>query len=98
MTLVEGVFCEKDFILRYAYQFGILIVGNLIDNIPTPKYFVIALQFILGISWICHGLLKEYVSKITTDNNFGVLAQFIAGGIILTNILQVYNWFGKKHI
>jgi len=42
--------------LRSAFLFGMLVFGNIVDNIGNPKKFAIALQFLLAVSWLGCGI------------------------------------------
>jgi len=84
-------------------MFGFLIVGNVVDNLNTPKYWAIYLQLLLGVSFIVTGGI---VSIVLEDRNragiflfyMGNLSQVLAAGTILINLLQVFNWFPQRII
>ena len=39
-----------------AFLFGYIIVGNIVDNISSPKNLAIVLQVTLGVTWGLTGL------------------------------------------
>ena len=105
MTLFRNTESQDEFQLRMSFIFGFLVVGNIVDNISTPKNFAIILQVSLSISWICTGFMLYFVAidghrcpKNFHTIHIGALSQICASGIILINILQVYNWASKRYI
>ena len=110
ITFQRAEFESIDTDLRLAFLFGFLLFGNIIDNSPTPKLMAILLQFSLAIVWTATGLLVNYIvsqedlqGKLPDLVSYMMvkimsLAQVLAAGLILINILQVYNWFTTKHI
>lgn len=38
-----------------AFVFGFVIVGNVVDNVSTPKTLAIVLQIVLGTTWVLTG-------------------------------------------
>ena len=68
ISLLQGVltfnrqeFSQFDTDLRIAFILGLLIFSSLIDNISTPKYLAIALQFAIALIWIATGLMVAYI-------------------------------------
>ena len=45
---------------RMTYMFGLVVFGNLIDNISKPKFVLIICQVILGICWILTGFILHW--------------------------------------
>ena len=43
MTFFRSSFDESDYQLRDSFLFGIIVVGNIIDNVASPKYLAICL-------------------------------------------------------
>ena len=83
--------------------------SNSIDNMPTPKKLAIGLQITLAIVWFGLGIQVTYfidareAGKDPTDQAYLLhplenLSQIVAAGILIINILQVYNWFNQKYI
>ena len=87
---------------RLAFLFGMLIVGNVVDNVATPRTLVIVLQLGLAFCWFINGWELEIALKEESCNEFkdanGDLAELFSAGVILTNTIQVYNWFSRKYI
>jgi hypothetical protein len=91
--------------VHLSFLFGFLLTGNIIDNISTPQGLAVGMQIVLGLIWILTGLwIREsirmdgettYSSLIIYLANFGELA---SSGVILINILQIYNWTSHKMI
>ena len=86
--------------MRLSFIFGLLIFSSLIDNMTTPKLISISLQILLALTWICLGLNNwNFIYKDKSADIVYLLhpledlAQILSAGIILINILQVYNWF-----
>ena len=68
MSLLQGVitiqrveYDSTDLILKASYMIGVLVIGNIIDNVSTPKYLSIAIQFSLAITWFSTGALVYYI-------------------------------------
>ena len=40
---------------------GVLVIGNIIDNVSTPKYLSIAIQFSLAITWLLTSAVVYYI-------------------------------------
>lgn len=114
ISLLQGVltfqrqeFWEFDTDLKIAFIVGLLIFGNLIDNISTPKYLAIGIQFSIAVIWITTGLMVAYIiqredepGKLPDKDDIFYMfvrlagsCQILAAGLVLINILQVYNWF-----
>ena len=49
--------------MRIAFLVGLLIVGNITDNIPSPKYIAIVLQLTLAVVWTTTGLMVAFISE-----------------------------------
>jgi hypothetical protein len=86
-----------------GFLFGIIIAGNIIDNVATPKTLAIFLQIWLGFSWMNTGWWVQ--SALAKNDKCAVLQswtglspQILGAGLVLINILQVYNWFNKRYI
>ena len=70
ISLLQGVitFNRQEFNslhtdLRIAFLVGLLVIGNIIDNIPSPKFIAIALQLTLAIVWTATGLMVAFISE-----------------------------------
>ena len=64
ITFQRAEFDDLDFDLRIAFLFGLLLVGNIIDNTPTPKSMAIILQFSLAVVWIFTGGIVNYILSL----------------------------------
>ena len=87
-------------LLKLSYLFGLVVFGNLIDNISQPKKLVQFAQIALAMYWTFTGLylrgagerlgeeLKNYL-KLTNSNYFNDLnaAQIISAGVNIGSIL-----------
>ena len=102
MTFFRSAEDESDLQLRDSFLFGLIVVGNIIDNVSNPKYLLIFLQVSLSFTWVIDGLQIQYAighhCKFFENNYIGASAQLIAAGVVLIYILQVYNWFSKRYI
>ena len=106
MTIYNVSFSREDAYLKMTFMFGLVVIGNSVDNISQPKYLLIYLQLFLGASWIITGFLVHYALKHNDDHDFKDneklthnffqnenLSQFFGSGVVLINILQLSNWF-----
>ena len=105
MTLFRNTQSQEEFQLRMTFIFGFLVAGNIVDNISTPKILAIILQLSLSFTWISTGFVLYIVAidghhcpKDFHSTHIGTLSQVCASGIVLINILQVYNWASKRYI
>ena len=55
MTVFFDDYSDVAFQLHMCYMFGVLLSGNIVDNIATPKYFAIFAQTLLAAFWIGSG-------------------------------------------
>ena len=54
--------------LKLTFMFGLIIFGNVVDNVSQPKWVAIFLQLALGASWIINGFIVykfEHEDEIT---------------------------------
>ena len=49
--------------MRIAFLVGLLVIGNIIDNISSPKRLAIALQLALAVVWAATGLMVAYIRE-----------------------------------
>ena len=76
-----------------AFIFGYIIVGNIVDNVATPKNLAIILQLGLGFCWIFTGIQLIMIlddgecDDLVQSTKLGVCSQVCASGIVLINIL-----------
>lgn len=90
--------------MRLSFFFGLLLISSIVDNMNTPKSVAIGLQIGLALTWACLGLNNDFIySTKQKDSEYLLhpledLAQIFSAGIIIVNILQVYNWFMQKYI
>lgn len=91
--------------MRLSFIFGLLIFSSAIDNMKTPKLVAVCLQIFLALTWVCLGLNNsDIIYKEKSEDIVYLLhpledlAQILSAGIIIINILQVYNWFMQKYI
>ena len=79
-------------------MFGLIVIGNVVDNVSQPKWVAIFLQVALGTTWIITGFLVHYGDHEKPDtkrsflNNL-MIAQLFGSGVVIINILQISNWF-----
>ena len=103
MTLFRDNVDEPNMEFRKSFFLGIIITGNIIDNVYNPKTIVIVLQIWLGLNWIMSAweiqiAIKNECTFISSFSASGDMAQVLGSGIVLINTLQVYNWFDKRYI
>ena len=60
MTIFFDDFNTVAYELHLCYLFGVLLTGTVIDNIDTPKYFLIAAQAILASFWLGSGFFLYF--------------------------------------
>ena len=49
-------------------MFGLIVVGNVVDNVSEPKWVAIFLQVALSLCWAITGVLVQfYEHKVTED-------------------------------
>ena len=60
MTVFLANYNVLGYELRAAYLIGILIAGNIVDNIDSPKRFLILTQLGLATFWLCSGLFLSF--------------------------------------
>ena len=89
--------------MHLTFLFGFLCFGNLIDNLEDPKTLAVVSQLSLSITWIVTGVLRSIIDN-THDRNYLLyfywrnLGSLFSTGVVLVNILQIYNWFSHKQI
>ena len=85
--------------LRLMFVFGMLVIGNVIDNMSYVKPLVVFLDFFLAICWLNTGLRIYKSLHIyghcdgSVLHSIGILDQIPSSGLMLISIIQVYNWF-----
>ena len=50
-----------------TFMFGLVVIGNVVDNVSEPKWVTIFLQGTLGLCWIISGCLIHYFEKQDQD-------------------------------
>ena len=61
ITFNRQEFSSLETDLRIAFLVGLLVIGNIIDNISSPKSLAIALQLALAVVWAATGLMVAYI-------------------------------------
>ena len=88
--------------LRLMFVFGMLVIGNVIDNMSYVKPLVVFLDFFLAICWLNTGLRIYKSLHIyghcdgSVLHSIGILDQIPSSGLMLISIIQVYNWFQNE--
>ena len=82
--------------MKWMFVFGLLIIGNIIDNMSYIKPVVILLHVYLGLMWISTGYrVYQGTKKDDCDSlpleRVGIIDQFPASGLMLINIVQIFN-------
>ena len=103
MTLFRVDLDIYDSSTRASFLFGVLLVGNILDNIPNPKTLALTLQILVAFAWILTGIHVTYALKKNCDSalfigSIEMISEIFASGVVLINIVQVYNWFSKRYI
>ena len=101
MTVYVAEFDLILYELRIAYLIGVMIVGNLVDNIGNPKRLMVGLSFSLAFFWLSLGVYLSVIDpNCSLQNSYplGGVGEILSSSIVLIDILQLYNWFGKKHV
>ena len=96
-----------------TFMFGLVIVGNVVDNVSQPRWVILFLQVSLGVCWVLTGTIVHFNEthfeehskesefshdiRLTYLNNL-MVAQLLGSGVVIINILQVSNWFTQRHI
>ena len=81
-----------------------LLAGNIIDNIGNPKTFILGTQIVLSIFWLASGFFLSFSQKhgcqllVPEVSPMGGVSEILSAAIVLTSILQLYNWFSKRYI
>ena len=57
MTIYSPSVGKNQVMLKMTFLFGLIIIGNVIDNVSNPKWVCIFLQATLGMTWIITGFL-----------------------------------------
>lgn len=97
-----------------TYFLGLLIFGNILDNVSQPRWVALFAQIFLGTIWIGTGLKVNIIIEafdlgghIDANIREGIIesffsdlkcTHFIASGVVLISLLQISNWFTQKHI
>lgn len=96
--------------LKMSFMIGMVVFGNLTDNVSQPKYILFISQIAIAICWALTGALVHYSSSQTYSeqilNSFVKpalfqnlnFAQFFASAILLLTTLQISNWVTRKNI
>ena len=113
MTIYNPAMGYNYIYLKMTFLIGMMIFGNLVDNVSQPRTLAIVVQISLAIIWIFVGadvymimnteltvaevIVYEDALMMGFFHNLEV-AQFAASGVVIINILQISNWFTQKHI
>jgi len=57
MTIYNSSFGRLAIFLKMTFMLGLIIVGNVVDNVSQPKWVAIFLQLALGVSWFLTGCI-----------------------------------------
>lgn len=57
MTIYNTSFAVLQTYLKMTFMFGLLVIGNVTDNISQPRWVILFMQIVLGIIWILTGIL-----------------------------------------
>ena len=60
MTIYNTTFTVVQVYLKMTFMFGLVVIGNVVDNVSQPKWVILFLQVGLGITWINTGALVYY--------------------------------------
>jgi len=60
MTLFRSDIDAFETSMTVSYLFGVLLIGNILDNIPNPKILALTLQLLVAFSWILTGIHVNY--------------------------------------
>ena len=113
MTIYNPAMGYNYIYLKMTFLIGMMIFGNIVDNVSQPRLLAIVIEIGLAIIWIFVGadvymimnteltkaevVIYEDALMMGFFHNLEV-AQFVASGIVIINILQISNWFTQKHI
>ena len=76
--------------LRIAYLIGVVLVGNVVDNIGNPKRLMVDLSFSLAFFWLSFGFYFSVIDpqcSIQHSYPIGGLSEIMAASIVLIDIL-----------
>lgn len=57
MTIYNPSSGKADIELKMTFMLGLIIIGNVVDNVSQPKWVALFVQIALGSSWILTGTL-----------------------------------------
>lgn len=80
--------------LQLSFLFGLLMVGNIIDNLHHLKWLAVSGELALGLIWIAQG----FIFSETTHSSLLYTGQMVGTYTIVINILQIYNWFSHRQL
>lgn len=95
MTIYNTSFGADQVLSKMTFLFGVIIVGNVVDNVSHPKWVALFLQITLGVSWcLTGGIVNKAAAfakippsyKGAVDVNFN-LSQLMGSGIVIISIL-----------
>jgi len=55
MTIYNTAFGKEKLFLEMTFLFGLIIIGNILDNVSQPKWVLIFLQLTLCLTWSATG-------------------------------------------
>ena len=100
MTIYNPSFGANIFYLKMTFMLGLLIFGNIVDNISQPKWLALFVQIALGFCWIMAGFEVNLIEHLNEDtrghykkriekNYFNSLkiSQFLASGVVIISLL-----------
>ena len=56
MTIYNTSFEMVQVYMKMTFMFGLIVIGNVVDNVSQPKYVTIFLQITLGLYWLITGI------------------------------------------
>lgn len=97
------------FPIHLSFLFGFLILGNSVDNLSNPKILMLICEVALGITWILEGAITQFYNYNFPKHSkpqderlcmywLANIASIMSAGIVITLILQVYNWFSLRNL
>ncbi len=92
MTLLKDNLNHYDEQIRLSFLLGVLLAGNLLDNISNPRTFTLVLQLLLAISWILTGIHVTFAIPRGCDSvlfigSIEMIGEIFASGIVLISII-----------
>ena len=96
MTIYNTSFALEQVSLKMTFTFGLVVIGNIVDNVSQPKWVALFLQVALGFCWIIIGVVVWYIEsdQLTFGKDISayflnnlMIAQFLGSGVVIINIL-----------